>query len=128
MGAAIAGMLGAFALTLAVIGMSGVFAYAVQQRTKEIGIRMALGAEPRQVIALVLSGTTRAAIVGLAIGYIGAAGCAKLLAEYLYGVSPYDPRAYFEVAAILAISALAAAYLPARRATRVDPLNALRVE
>jgi predicted permease len=126
--AGIAGMLGMFALILAVIGMSGVFAYVVQQRTKEIGIRMALGAEPKQVIALVLSGTTRAAIIGLAIGYVAAVGCAKLLAEYLYGVSPYDPRAYFEVAVILAISALAAAYLPARRATRVDPLNALRVE
>jgi predicted permease len=126
--AGIAGMLGMFAMILAVIGMSGVFAYVVQQRTKEIGIRMALGAEPKQVIALVLAGTTRAAIIGLAIGYVAAAGCARLLAEYLYGVSPYDPRAYFEVAAILAISALAAAYLPARRATRVHPLNALRVE
>jgi predicted permease len=126
--AGIAAMLGVFALVLAVIGMSGVFAYVVQQRTQEIGIRMALGAEPKQVIALVLAGTARAAVIGLAIGYVAAAGCAKLLAEYLYGVSPYDPRAYFEVAAILAISALAAAYLPARRATRVDPLTALRVE
>jgi predicted permease len=126
--AGIAAMLGVFALLLAVIGMSGVFAFVVQQRTKEIGIRMALGAEPKQVIALVLAGTARAAIIGLAIGYVAAAGAAKLLAEYLYGVSPYDPRAYFEVAAILAISALAAAYLPARRATRVDPLTALRVE
>jgi predicted permease len=126
--AGIAGSLGVFALVLAVMGMSGVFAYVVQQRTKEIGIRMALGAEPKQVIALVLAGTARAAIIGLAVGYVAAAGCAKLLAEYLYGVSPYDPRAYFEVAAILAISALAAAYLPARRATRVDPLTALRVE
>jgi predicted permease len=126
--AGVAGALGGFALLLAVIGMAGVFAYVVQQRTKEIGIRMALGAEPKQVIALVLSGTARAALIGLAIGYIAAAGAAKLLAEYLYGVSPYDPKAYFEVAAILAISALAAAYLPARRATRVDPLTALRVE
>jgi predicted permease len=126
--AGIAGALGVFALVLAVIGMSGVFAYVVQQRTKEIGIRMALGAEPKQVIALVLAGTARAAIIGLAIGYVAATGCAKLLADYLYGASPYDPRAYFEVAAILAISALAAAYLPARRATRVDPLDALRVE
>jgi len=109
---------------LAVIGMAGVFAYVVQQRTKEIGIRMALGAAPKQVIELVLGGTARAALIGLAIGYVAAAGAAKLLAEYLYGVSPYDPRAYFEVAAILAISALLAAYIP----TRVDPLTALRVE
>jgi ABC-type antimicrobial peptide transport system permease subunit len=89
---------------------------------------MALGAEPRQVIALVLAGTARAAIIGLAIGYVGAIAIAKLLADYLYGVSPYDPRAYFTVAAILAVSGLAAAYVPAKRATRVDPLNALRVE
>ena len=78
--AGIAGSLGAFALLLAVIGMSGVFAYVVQQRTQEIGIRMALGASPNQVIALVLSGTARAAIVGLVIGYAAAAGAAKLLA------------------------------------------------
>ncbi len=89
---------------------------------------MALGAEPKQVIALVLAGTARAAIIGLAIGYVAATGVAKLLADYLYGVSPYDPRAYFAVAAILAISGLAAAYLPALRATRVDPLSALRIE
>jgi ABC-type antimicrobial peptide transport system permease subunit len=100
----------------------------VQQRTKEIGIRMALGAAPQQVIALVLSGTARAAIAGLAIGYVAAAGLAKFMAQYLYGMSPYDPRAYAGVAIVLAISGLIAAYLPARRATAVDPLAALRVE
>ena len=126
--AGIAGTLGVFALILAVVGISGVFAYVVQQRTKEIGIRMALGAAPAEVIALVLSGAARAAIIGLAIGYIAAAGVSKFMAQYLYGVSPYDPRAYAEVAAILAISGLAAAYLPARRAVTVDPLNALRTE
>lgn len=126
--AGLAGTLGVFALVLAVVGISGVFAYVVQQRTKEIGIRMALGAAPAAVIALVLSGAARAATIGLAIGYIAAAGVAKFMAQYLYGVSPYDPRAYAEVAAILAISGLAAAYLPARRAVAVDPLNALRTE
>jgi predicted permease len=126
--AGIAGMLGMFALALAMVGISGVFAYVVQQRTKEIGIRMALGAAPEQVIALVLSGTARAAIAGLAIGYVAAAGFAKFMAQYLYGVSPYDPRAYAGVAVVLAISGLVAAYLPARRATAVDPLAALRVE
>ncbi len=75
--AGVAGALGGFALLLAVIGMSGVFAYVVQQRTKEIGIRMALGAEPKQVIALVLSGTARAALIGLAIGYVAATAVAK---------------------------------------------------
>jgi len=126
--AGIAAMLGAFALALAVIGISGVFAYVVQQRTKEIGIRMALGAPPQQVIALVLEGTARAAILGLAIGYVAAAGFAKFLAQYLYGVSPYDPRSYSAVAAILLLAGLAAAYLPARRAVRVDPLSALRIK
>jgi predicted permease len=126
--AGVAGMLGIFALILAIVGISGVFSYVVEQRTKEIGIRMALGAAPSQVIALVLSGTARAAIIGLAIGYAAAAGFARLLGEYLYGVSPYDPRAYLLVVAVLAIAGLLAAYLPARRATRVDPLTALRVE
>ncbi len=126
--AGIAGMLGGFALVLAAVGISGVFGYVVQQRTKEVGIRMALGASPKQVILLVLSDTARAAIFGLAIGFIAAAGAAKLMAQYLYGVSPFDPRAYTAVAAILAISGLVAAYLPARRATRVDPAAALRVE
>lgn len=126
--AGIAGMLGVFALALAVVGISGVFAYIVEQRTREIGIRMALGAAPAQVIAPVLAGTARAAGLGLLIGFIAAAGTAKLLAQYLYGVSPYDPRSYFAVATVLAIAGLIAAYLPARRATRVDPLSALRVE
>jgi len=126
--AGLAGVLGAFALLLAVIGMSGVFAYVVKQRTREIGIRMALGAEPRQVIRLVLSGATRAALIGLGVGYLASMGAAKLLDEYLYGVSPYDPRAYAAVAIVLSISGTAAAYFPARRATRIDPLNALRVE
>src|SRR6185369_16369135 len=126
--AGIAGMLGAFALALAVIGISGVFAYVVEQRTKEIGIRMALGAAPQQVVSIVLSGTMRAVFAGLGIGFVVAAGAAKLLGQYLYGVSPYDPRAYAAVAGVLGIAALIAAYLPARRATRVDPLAALRVE
>lgn len=89
---------------------------------------MALGAEPKQVIQLVLSGTARAAIIGLTIGFLATAAFAKIMAQYLYGVSPYDPRAYFGVALILLFCGFAAAYLPARRATRIDPLNALRVE
>src|SRR5262249_40640541 len=82
--AVIAGMLGAFALALAVVGISGVFAFVVEQRTKEIGIRMALGASPRQVLPLILSGTARAVCVGLVVGFIVAAAAAKLLGQYLY--------------------------------------------
>ena len=126
--AGIAGMLGMFALALAAVGISGVFAYVVQQRTKEIGIRMALGAAPAQVIGVVMFGMARAAAIGFAIGFVAAAGVARFLGEYLYGVSPYDPKSYSVVAVVLAFAGLAAAYLPARRATRVDPLEALRVD
>jgi len=127
-GATIAGVLGVFALALAAIGMSGVFAFLVEQRTKEIGIRMALGAAPKQVVALVLGGTARAAVAGLAAGYLSSAAVAKFLAQYLYGVSPLDGRAYLSAGVMLALAGIAAAYFPARRATRVDPLRALRVD
>jgi predicted permease len=127
-GAEIAGLLGVFALALAAIGMSGVFAFIVEQRTKEIGIRIALGALPKQVIALVLSGTLRAVVTGLAIGYVATAAFAKIAAEYLYGISPFDLRAYLAAAVILALAGLSAAFIPARRATRIDPTQALRVD
>jgi predicted permease len=127
-GARIAGILGVFALALAAIGMSGVFAFLVEQRTKEIGIRMALGAAPKQVIALVLAGTARAAIAGLIVGCVASAAVAKFIAQYLYGVSPFDSRAYLTAGAILALAGIAAAYFPARRATRIDPIRALRVD
>lgn len=127
-GAEIAGMLGIFALALAAVGMSGVFAFIIEQRTKEIGIRMTLGAQPQQVITLVLASTTRAVIIGLAAGYLAAAALARLVAGFLYGVSPFDPPAYFAAGAILAAAAIAAAYLPARRATRIDPMRALRID
>ncbi len=125
-GAEIAGMLGVFALILATVGMSGVFAYVVQQRTKEIGIRMALGARPDQVVRLVLGSSSRAVITGLGIGLAIALLGSRLLQNLLYGVSPLNPIAYFSVACILAIAGLAASYVPARRASRVDPLQALR--
>ncbi len=127
-GAEIAGILGVFALALAAIGMSGVFAFLVEQRMKEIGIRMALGAAPNQVVTLVLASTARAAIVGLAIGYLATAGVAKFIAQYLYGVSPFDGRAYVAAGTILALAGIAAAYFPVRRATRIDPIRALRVD
>jgi predicted permease len=125
-GAEIAGMLGVFALILATVGMSGVFAYVVQQRTKEIGIRMALGARPEQVVRLVLASSSRAVIIGLAAGVAIALPGSRLMQNILYGVNPLNPTAYLSVACILAAAGVAASYAPARRATRVDPLQALR--
>src|SRR5262249_32854955 len=92
-GAQIAGLIGLFGLALATIGMFGVFASAVQQRTKEIGIRVALGARPAQVIKLVIAGTSRAVLFGLLAGFVVAASAARVLAGYLHGISPLDPRA-----------------------------------
>ena len=125
-GAQLAGLLGVFALALATVGMFGVFAYTVQQRTKEIGIRMALGARPAQVIRLVLAGSSCAVAAGFAGGFLITAAASQLIAQYLYGVSPLDPRTYLLVAVILAAAALAASYLPSQRAAKVDPLTALR--
>jgi ABC-type antimicrobial peptide transport system permease subunit len=118
--------LGVLGLTLATIGMFGVFAYAVRQRTKEIGIRMALGASPVTIVRLVLSGNTRAISVGLAAGLVGALAASQVLRGSLYGLSPLDPIAYGGVVLLLATAALMASYMPARRATRVDPVMALR--
>lgn len=127
-GAGIAEGLGAFALALATIGMFGVFAYCVEQRTKEIGIRMALGARPKEVIRLVLGVSSRAVLIGLAIGFAGAAAVSRLLQKLLFGLSPFDPISYLMVALVLAAAGLAATFLPARRATRIDPMAALRCE
>jgi ABC-type antimicrobial peptide transport system permease subunit len=124
--ATLAGILGALALTLASVGMFGVFAYVVEQRTPEIGIRMALGAQPMQVIRLVLGTSSRAVLAGLASGLVCSLAASRLMEGYLYGVSPFDPTAYGSVALVLTLAATAASYFPARRATRVDPMTALR--
>jgi putative ABC transport system permease protein len=123
-----ASILGVLGLTLATIGMFGVFAYMVRQRTKEIGIRMALGAPSLAVVRLVLSGHSRALTVGLAAGLAGALAASQVLRGSLYGLSPLDPIAYGGVVVLLGASAIAASYLPARRATRIDPVLALRNE
>ncbi len=127
-GATLAGALGVFALALATVGMFGVFAYAVQQRTKEIGIRMALGGRPVQVVCLVLGDSSRAAAIGLGAGFAGAMAIAWLTMSVLYGVGPMDARAYLSAGIVLVIAALAASYVPARRVTRIDPVSALRHE
>jgi putative ABC transport system permease protein len=115
------------AVLLAAIGIYGILAYSVAQRTQEIGIRMALGAAPWSVVGLMLQGALGAVSVGLAIGLAGAALVTRVLSAFLFGVRPVDPVAFSAAAALLAVIALVAAYVPARRATRIDPLTALRV-
>jgi predicted permease len=116
------------ALLLATIGMYGVISYSVAQRTQEIGIRMALGAPRGNVFGMVLAQGARLAGLGIVIGLGAALAVTRLLASFLYGVQPADPFTFAAVSAILTVVALLACYLPARRATRVDPIIALRHE
>jgi predicted permease len=127
-GAALAGVLGTLALVLATIGLAGVFAYVVQQRTREIGIRMALGARAGDVVRVVLGSSSRATILGLAVGFVGAVAASLLMRSQLYGMSPFDPAVYASVASLLMVAGLTASYVPARRAMCVDPVVALRYE
>jgi predicted permease len=123
-----ASILGIFGLALATVGMFGVFAYMVRQRTREIGIRIALGARSNEVVRLVLAGSSRAVAIGSAVGILGAVGASQILRGSLYGLSPLDPVAYAGVAVLLGAAALAASYVPARRAARIDPVRALRCD
>ena len=126
--AVLLGIFASVAGLLAAIGIYGVLAYSVVQRTQEIGVRMALGAERRQVMTLVLRRGLILAAIGITTGVIGAAAGAKYLQSLLFGVEPRDPFTFAAVTAAFAVIAIAASYLPARRATRVDPMVALRVE
>src|SRR5262245_33394750 len=119
---------GACALLLAAIGIYGLMAYSVQQRTQEIGIRLALGASVQQVRNMVVSQGMRLALVGVAIGVASAFGLARLVQTLLYGVTTRDPLVFAGVPLILTVVAFVAVYLPARRASRVDPVEALRYE
>lgn len=120
--------LGGLALLLATIGVYGLRAYDVSQRTREIGIRIALGATARDVATLVVGEGVRTAAVGLAIGLLLAVGVGKLASNLLYEVSPFDPVVLALAASVLATASVLAAYVPARRATRIAPLDALRTE
>jgi ABC-type antimicrobial peptide transport system permease subunit len=120
--------LGLLALALAAIGIYGVMSFSVAQRTREIGIRMALGAQAPDVLAMVLRHAAILLGAGLAIGWAAAALVTRYAASLLYGVSPTDPWTFVAVSAVLAAAAMLACYLPARRAARVDPMVALRYE
>ena len=122
------GVFACLALLMAVIGLYGVISYAVTQRTQEMGVRMALGAQPAEILQLVLSQGMRLACTGAAIGLVVALISSRLLRSQLFHVSSFDPLTFALVAVLLIGAALAASYIPARRATRVDPLVALRYE
>jgi ABC-type antimicrobial peptide transport system permease subunit len=116
------------AVVLAAVGLYGVVAYSVRQRTKEIGVRMAVGADARGIARLVAGESLRMVGVGLGAGLVGALAAARLLAAYLYGVGPADPLALAGGAFSLALAAALATVVPVRRATQVDPVVALGTE
>jgi putative ABC transport system permease protein len=122
------GVFAAVALILACVGIYGVIAFSVTQRTQEFGIRMALGANRRDVFRLVLGQGTRLTLLGIGLGIVAAVIVTRLMATLLFGISATDPLTFASVALLLALVALAACYIPARRATRVDPIVALRYE
>lgn len=122
------GLLGAIGVVLAAVGVFGLTAYSVAQRTKEIGVRVALGATRRHVISTIVGALAPFLAGGVALGLFGAWGASRIVAQFLFGVTPTDRVTLLSVSVLLAIVALAACYIPARRALRVDPVKALRAE
>ena len=114
------------ALALAVVGTYGVISYGVSQRTREIGIQMAIGASPAGVVRSIVGEGAKLALIGIGLGIAGALGLGRFLSSLLYGVAPTDPATYASLGAVMALVTLAACYLPARRAARLDPTLALR--
>jgi putative ABC transport system permease protein len=120
------GVFAMLALALAAVGIYGVVAYGAEQRTHEIGIRMALGAQPVDVMRMVIGEGMRLALIGVVIGVVASLGSTRLMSSLLFGVGASDPLTFAGVAILLTLVALLACYLPARRAMRLDPLLALR--
>jgi len=120
------GTFAAIALTLAAVGIYGVMSYSVSCRTHEMGIRIALGANPMGVVRLVVGQGVRLAGIGAVVGVVAAFGLTRLMSKLLYGVAPSDPLTFALVTLVLCFVGVLASYIPARRATKVDPLTALR--
>jgi len=127
-GAVLFGVFGGVALVLAVVGVYGVKAYAVARRTREIGIRMAIGAQAGDVFALIMKQGALQTLLAVAAGLLLSLAVGQLLAKMLYQVNPADPLALAAATLLLSAAALSACYIPARRATRIDPITALRAE
>jgi putative ABC transport system permease protein len=126
--AVLVGIFAALALLLAAIGIYGVMSYSVSQRTQEIGLRIALGAQRTNVRGMILGQTLKLTLIGVGLGLAGAFVLARFLASLLFGIGSYDPVTFLGVALLLVGVALAASYIPARRAMRVDPVVSLRHE
>jgi putative ABC transport system permease protein len=122
------GIFAGLALALAAVGIYGVVSYSVTQATHDIGVRMALGADAWAVLRMILSGAMKLALIGIALGAAGAFAATRALRQLLYGVSADDPLTFAAVAFVLAAVTALASYIPARRATKIDPMVALRYE